>query len=503
MRRIQFGITAGLAAVLGNAMLAFAESSVSDDNSPSMAALQEQVKALEQRLQVLERLLKSQSENGYGSMKEADQPSTPSSAPARLAELDPKPGIQEKRAELDQKDAEEKKKPIVGADANGFSLKSEDENFNLKVRAHFHADNRYFADDSARSFASTLAIRRARLLFEGTVAKYFDFKIMPDFAGSRLVLQDVYMDARFLPQIRLRAGKFKTPFGLERLQQPVNISFVERALPNNLVPNRDVGIQVHGEFSGGVLNYMLGVFNGVPDGESADSDQDTHDSKDYAGRVFAQPFLKTENPALRGFGIGIAATTGVHRGTSTVSNLRPYLTSGLTTFFSYSSDGTTIGTVIADGRLSRLSPQAYYYWGPFGLLAEHVLSSQGIRKADTWARLEQTASQVGLTYVLTGEDASYRGVVPRRAMDPGSAWGAFEVTARYSELNVDDKAFPVFANPRISARKAQAWAGGLNWYFNRNVKFVANYEQTFFREGGPVGNRQTEKVILTRFQLAY
>src|SRR5688572_19131261 len=271
MRRIQFGIIAGLAAILGNTVLAFAESSVSDDNSPSMAALQEQVKTLEQRLQVLERLLKSQSENGHGSAKQADQPSTPSFAPARLAELDPKPGIQEKRAELDQKDAEGKK-PIVGADANGFSLKSEDENFNLKVRAHFHADNRYFADDSARNFASTLAIRRARLLFEGTVAKYFDFKIMPDFAGSRIVLQDVYMDARFLPQIRLRAGKFKTPFGLERLQQPVNISFVERALPNNLVPNRDVGIQVHGEFTGGVLNYMLGVFNGVPDGESGDLD---------------------------------------------------------------------------------------------------------------------------------------------------------------------------------------------------------------------------------------
>ena len=501
MRLIQFVIVAGLAGILGNTTLAFAESSLSDEYSHSMAALQEQVKALEQRLQVLERLVKSQSENGYGPAKQADQPST-SPAPS-ASELDPKRGIQEKRAELDQKDAEAKKKPIVGADANGFSLTSEDQNFNLKVRGHFHADNRYFADDPARSFPSTLAIRRARLLFEGTVAKYFDFKFMPDFAGSRIVLQDVYMDARFLPEVRLRAGKFKTPFGLERLQQPVNISFVERALPNNLVPNRDVGIQLHGELRGGVLNYMLGVFNGVPDGESGDLDQDPHDSKDYAGRIFAQPFLKKENSALRGLGIGIAATTGVHRGTTTGSNLRPYLTTGQTTFFNYVADGTRIGTVIADGRLSRLSPQAYYYQGPFGLLAEYVFSSQGIRKADSWARVEQTASQVGLTYVLTGEDASYRGVIPKRAMEPGSAWGAFEVTARYSELNVDDKAFPVFANPRISARKAQAWATGLNWYFNRNVKFVTNYEQTFFKEGGAVGNRQTEKVILTRFQFAY
>jgi phosphate-selective porin OprO and OprP len=499
MRRIQVMTILGLAATLGNMMPGFA----GEDNPPSQAGLQEQLRALEKRVQILEWLLKSQAENGNGSAKEADPATTPSPTPARVAELDPTPKIQEKHA-AGPKDAEANQRPVVGADANGFSLKSEDENFNLKVRAHFHADNRYFADDPAHNFASTLAIRRARLLFEGTLAKYFDFKIMPDFAGSRLVLQDVYMDARILPQIRLRVGKFKTPFGLERLQQPVNISFVERALPNNLVPNRDLGIQVHGDFNGGVLNYMVGVFNGVPDGESGDVDQDTHDSKDYAGRIFAQPFLKKENSALRGFGIGIAATTGVHRGTSTASNLRPYLTTGQSTFFRYLSDGTIIGTTIADGRLSRLSPQAYYYRGPFGLLTEHVVTSQGVRKANNWARVVQKASQVGLTYVLTGEDASYRGVVPRKALEPGlGTWGAFEVTARYSELNVDDKAFPVFANPRISARKAQALVGGLNWYFNRNVKFVANYEQTFFKEGGPAGNRQTERVIVTRFQLAY
>jgi len=111
---------------------------------------------------------------------------------------------------------------------------------------------------------------------------------------------------------------------------------------------------------------------------------------------------------------------------------------------------------------------------------------------------------VALTYVLSGENASYSGVVPKRSLDPRArTWGAFEVATRYSELNVDKNAFPLFANSSVSARKARAWAGGLNWYFNRNVKFVVNYEQTFFKEGGLVGNRQTEKAVMTRFQLAY
>src|SRR5687767_2384732 len=107
MRRIQPVIMLGLAAILGNTMPGFAGSFMPDDNSPSMAALQEQVKALEQRLQVLERLLKSQSGNGY------DRPSAVSPAPARLAELDPKPGIQEKRPEPGPKDAAAKKNPII------------------------------------------------------------------------------------------------------------------------------------------------------------------------------------------------------------------------------------------------------------------------------------------------------------------------------------------------------------------------------------------------------
>src|SRR5438876_7789612 len=294
MKRVLFVIMLGVSATLEDPMPGFSRAYLSEDDSPSTAALQEQLKALEQRVQMLEKLLKSQSVSAYGPAAEAGRPSASSPEAARLEEPGKKPATPERRLEPEQKDAETNKKdsPIAGAGANGFSLTSPDGDFNLKVRAHFQADGRFFAGDAADTSASTFATRVARLLFEGTLARYFDFRFMPDFAGGRLVLQDAYMDVRFLPQIRLRAGKFKTPFGLERLKQEVNLSLVERALPYNLFPNRDLVIQVHGDLFGGVLNYMGGVFNGVPDGASAD--QDNQDSKDYAGRIFAQPFLKTE-----------------------------------------------------------------------------------------------------------------------------------------------------------------------------------------------------------------
>ena len=36
-------------------------------------------------------------------------------------------------------------------------------------------------------------------------------------------------------------------------------------------------------------------------------------------------------------------------------------------------------------------------------------------------------------------------------------------------------------------RKASAWALGLNWYLNENLKWVLNYEQTSFDGGDPGG----------------
>jgi hypothetical protein len=53
MRRIQVMTILGLAATLGNMMPGFA----GEDNPPSQAGLQEQLRALEKRVQILERLL--------------------------------------------------------------------------------------------------------------------------------------------------------------------------------------------------------------------------------------------------------------------------------------------------------------------------------------------------------------------------------------------------------------------------------------------------------------
>jgi phosphate-selective porin len=92
--------------------------------------------------------------------------------------------------------------------------------------------------------------------------------------------------------------------------------------------------------------------------------------------------------------------------------------------------------------------------------------------------------------------------------------GAFQIEARYGELDVDNAAFPNFANPAASASAAQAWAGGLNWYLNKNLRVNTSFSRTTFTGGGKASGsaatralgivtQQPEEVLFTRLQLAF
>lgn len=420
----------------------------------------------------------------------------------QVEELDQKVRVLERKDELEKEAAAEKAKTAtsVTSGRDGFSIRSADGAYQLKIRGYVHFDGRFYQNDDERPVSDTFILRRVRPIFEGTVAKIFDFRIMPDFGGGTTVLQDAYIDARFSPKVKVRAGKFKPPVGLERLQSATDILFVERGLPTNLVPNRDLGVQLFGDLAGGNVSWAAGVFNGVPDG--ANGDLDNNDGKDYAARLFFQPFLAGNGP-WKGLGFGVSASTGDQEGTLTSTSLAGYRTPGQQTFFSYRSDGTAAGTVIADGERFRLSPQGHLYHGPFGLLAEYVISRQEVRRADVTAELENTGWQAQASWVFGGEP-TFRGVSPKKPFDrEAKTWGAFEIKARYGRLEVDEDSFPIFANPASAAQAADEWGLGVNWYLNRNLRIDLDYERTEFEGGASSGDREDENVLLSRFQIAF
>ena len=395
-----------------------------------------------------------------------------------------------------------RKQKVLAGWQDGFFLQSPSGDFKLKLRGYAQADARFFPWDSGDTGNDSFFLRRVRPIVEGTVYKYFDFRIMPDFGGGQTTLQDGYLDVRYFPLASLRAGKFKEPLSLERLQSGSELLFIERSISQNLAPNRDVGFELFGEAAGGALEYQLGLFNGVFDGGSSDGDG-FGSGKDFVGRVFARPFKSTDLAPLKGLGIGIAGSYG-DQGQDDLKGLR-FQTAGRSTFFRY-VDTTN---PVAKGTHWRLSPQLYHYWGPFGLMGEYIAS-----QSSTGGTVEETATEaeannwgwfLQASWVLTGEDASYKGVVPIDAFDPRQGrWGAFELAARVSNIDIDNDALD--AGLARGSDEAWAYTAGVNWYLNRAVKIQFNWEHTDFA-GGPSfsgeGRRDHEDVLLTRFQLAY
>jgi phosphate-selective porin OprO/OprP len=261
-----------------------------------------------------------------------------------------------------------------------------------------------------------------------------------------------------------------------------------------------------------VLNYAAGIFNGEGDGQKNSSNTGFQDNREFDGRVFVQPFKATSLTALQNFGVGVGGSWGQASITNTLGlpnttgGSQPgFATDGQQQFFAYTNG------VMASHTHWRLSPQGYYYYGPFSLLGEYVISDQEVRNGTRSADLRNTAWEISGGWVLTGENALFTGVTPNHPFDPRNGqWGAVQLVARYAELDVDKDAFPVFANPKVSASSAQAWAVGLNWYLNRNIRVNASFSRTTFTGGGtPAGSApgsvtsHPEEVFFTRVQLAF
>lgn len=417
----------------------------------------------------------------------------------RLEELDQKVRILERLLELSRDSAATaaKSTPKVLAGREGFSFASPDGDFLLKLRGYVQADGRDIGGLAPGAVNSTLLLRRVRPIVELTAWRYFSVRVMPDFGGGKVVLYDAYLDLRPTPALGLRVGKTKPPVGLERLQSASDLRFVERGLPTNLVPNRDVGAQLFGDLAHGRVSYSLGLFNGVPDLGLGDGD--VGGDKDVVARLFVQPFLDRAGSSLRGLGFGVAASRGEERGTITASNLASYVTSGQQSLFRY-RDST-----IADGRRARLSPQAWYHAGRLGLLAELVRSEQVVsRGATQGVRLRHTGWQLSGSWYLTGERAGFGAVAPKRPFDLRTGGlGALELGARYGELHLDRDAFPLFANSANSARRASAAAIALTWHFTRGEQIGINYERTRFHGGAADGDRRPEHALLVRLQQSF
>jgi phosphate-selective porin OprO/OprP len=382
--------------------------------------------------------------------------------------------------------------PVAGW-KDGFFVQSADGSNRLVLGAVVQADGKFSLDDPS-PFIDTFSLRKARLAMTGQIARYFAFRLTPEFSNGSPTITDAYADLRFSPAFIVRAGKDKTPVGLELLLYgDAGRYFNERSLASLLVPNRDDGVQIRGDVARGTVSYVLGVFNGVPDGASTSADVDTNGGKDVAGRIQARPFRRSgaARSPLDDLGLHFGFSSGSEQGA-----LPSFKTSAGQRFFSYAPDA------MANGRRLRLAPAAFYNYKSIGVFGEYTRTHQDVARAGVTHTIVTDGWNASGAVILTGEKASNEGVRPARPFDPAEgSWGAIEIAARWAAVHVDDDAFTFNLVADDAVRDAHQVSVGVNWYPVDHVKYSLSYERTSFTGGATA--RPTEHAILFRTQIAF
>jgi phosphate-selective porin OprO/OprP len=144
-------------------------------------------------------------------------------------------------------------------------------------------------------------------------------------------------------------------------------------------------------------------------------------------------------------------------------------------------------TLISTGALAGISAAQVYSaevaatFGPLYLQGEYF-----------WFNVDRNNNPVPLSsvkfeggyaqaaWVLTGEtrkynpgSASYLGIVPKNPFSlDGSGWGAWEVGGRISMMNLNDR---LGTASGVAGGRQLVYTVALNWYVNRNVRFMFDY----------------------------
>ncbi len=426
---------------------------------------------------------------------------TPFTADEKIELLQQELDTLKRQRDLDQEvsTAATAKAATATLDSKGLVFASPDGKYAFSINAQVNVDVDGFGKDGG-TLQDQIQDRLIRPTFAGRAGNA-SFLITPELGGSSSAansIVDAWVAYKISDPLQFKFGKYKSPIGLERLQADADVLWTERGNSTNLVPNRDVGYELFGTLASGQVEYQVATLDGAADGVNFNNDTDNR--KDIAYRVFALPFAQTDFVWLQGFGIGYAGTDGNHFGNTTNTQLPAYKTTGQQTFFKYNAN------VFSNGKETRSNPEAYLYIDNFSLLADYVEEKQEVKLGTAVANLKNRALDISGSWIITGEQASFKGgVKPFHDFNiNGSGWGAWELTARYGYTDIDDAAFTGgFASLSSSASKATSTGFGLAWYLSQNLKLLADVDKTKFVRGAATGNRPDENFTSGRVQFRY
>jgi len=150
----------------------------------------------------------------------------------------------------------------------------------------------------------------------------------------------------------------------------------------------------------------------------------------------------------------------------------------------------------------QINPEFAVVTGPLSFQAEYF---HLFNKAEALGDPDFCGFYLYGSYFLTGEHRNYGTksgaffrLEPRQNFRPREGgWGAWEVAARFSYINLNDGA--------IKGGKEANFTAGLNWYLTRNTRFMFNYILAYIkdRETPPAVDSGRSHIFQARFQFEF
>ncbi len=331
--------------------------------------------------------------------------------------------------------------------------------------AHVSSDRQMeaAADANGNAFEGTgVEFRQTRLHITGLIYDRFAFSNEFDFSAGDVAFQENWIEFQRLAYLgRMRIGHTKEPFSLERLDSRLYMPVMERALPDGIVPGRNIGIRFLNFFDHPRVSWSLGIFKETDAGAEGYTKNGDYN---ITGRVTITPWYADDGSKLLHLGLGYShkiADDGLRfrkRPELHVSDFRPIDT----------------GNIPADSA-DMLGPEAAIVLGPFCLQAEYWYTRVDSEAFDD---PELKGYYLTASYFLTGEHKKYKlkgndgaefslvDVTSPFEPDRGG-WGAWEAAVRYADVDLNDHL--------LYGGEMKDVTLALNWYINQNLRWSFNY----------------------------
>ena len=307
-----------------------------------------------------------------------------------------------------------------------------------------------------------------RIGVDGRLFDVIGFQIEREIGDEERPWRDVFAELRKWRAMRVRGGRFKVPFGRERLTSISDLDFARRSIATEaLTPGRDTGIELNGRILGRALNYQAGVFQ--HDGDVSRGGTDAPGGRTVAARLVSTPFAWTSSRPLQRIEVGLSMTTGeVPQG---LNGLRART----------SNEYEAVAPVYVAGTRVRLAADAAFTQGPMSIKGEFLQARderkhQGLRDEDL-ADVVGRGWYVSATAFVLGR-LKANGTAPRTPLW-GGGFGAIQLGARVESLAFGSHApgeepLPAPRAPNIRSNDIHALTVGVNWFPMRFIKVQGN-----------------------------